>query len=273
VADDTVVAAKDFGGMKESTLLSRTFQAQGIRLRLRKEPRASSYRNSSPTTAKKHTIDEVDDDDEDEPAGGAVQHLPSLKRHRSTPQQAATEFPVQSGGLLQQTPAAYGSATATESTQSTPPQMYSHPAQSLMMAPRSPQEFVGNTPSPTYYGATLANSPMMPAYTAGPYSTGAPFGSGHMATAYSTGAFSAGYATSGMAAAISGNQYAAPLAYTPAPYPPYPAHSLAADSAITDPQLSVAIPNTSMTGIPMFTDSGGEHAWTNASHPTVLGLA
>ncbi|KAF2089540.1 hypothetical protein K490DRAFT_37519 [Saccharata proteae CBS 121410] len=35
-----VVAQKDFKGMEESTYLSRAFSDQGVRLRLRKEPRA-----------------------------------------------------------------------------------------------------------------------------------------------------------------------------------------------------------------------------------------
>ena len=254
--------------MKESTLLSRTFQAQGIRLRLRKEPRASAYRNTSPANSKKRTIEEVDEDEE-ETAGGAVQRPPSLQRHRSTPQQASVEFAaVHAAGAMPQqaTPAGpYGSAPATDSTQSTPPPMYQHPAQGIMMGGRSPQEFVGNTPSPSYYAATLANSPMMPAYTAGPYTTGG-FSSGPLpATAFSAGTYSsAGYASAGMAsAALSGGQYAAPLAYTSAP--PYPALSLA-DNAITDPQLSVAMPNTSMTGLPMFSEDGTEHAWMNATH-------
>ena len=34
----TVVAAKDFHGMEESSYLSRAFSDQGVRLRLRKEP-------------------------------------------------------------------------------------------------------------------------------------------------------------------------------------------------------------------------------------------
>jgi hypothetical protein len=273
-----VVAAKDFSGMKESTLLSRTFQAQGIRLRLRKEPRASAYRNTSPTSSKKRTIDEVDED-EDEPAGGAVQHPPSLQRHRSTPQQASVEFAAvhAAGAITQQaTPVGpYGSAATTDSTQSTPPPIYQHPAQSILMGRRSPQEFVGNTPSPSYYAATLANSPMMPAYTAGPYTTAA-FTVGPLAaTAFSASPYSSSsYAAAGMvSAAPSGSQYAAPLAYSSAAYPPYPALSLAADNAITDPQLSVAMPNTSMSGLPMFGEDGAEHQWTNASHPNVLGLS
>jgi hypothetical protein len=36
----TVVAAKDFHGMEESSYLSRAFSDQGVRLRLRKEPRS-----------------------------------------------------------------------------------------------------------------------------------------------------------------------------------------------------------------------------------------
>lgn len=38
--NQTVVAAKDFHGMEESSILSRTFSDQGVRLRLRKEPRS-----------------------------------------------------------------------------------------------------------------------------------------------------------------------------------------------------------------------------------------
>jgi len=37
-----VVSLRDFSGTKESTSLSRSFQQQGIHLRLRKEPRASN---------------------------------------------------------------------------------------------------------------------------------------------------------------------------------------------------------------------------------------
>ena len=40
---DAVLPPKDFKGMEESTYLSRAFSDQGVRLRLRKEPRAMMY--------------------------------------------------------------------------------------------------------------------------------------------------------------------------------------------------------------------------------------
>lgn len=39
----TVYAAKNFPGMSESTFLSRSFGDQGVRLRIRKEPRTLLY--------------------------------------------------------------------------------------------------------------------------------------------------------------------------------------------------------------------------------------
>jgi len=146
------------------------------------------------------------------------------------------------------------------------------PSSGILMGGRSPPEFVGKTPSPSYYAATHANSPLMPAYTAGPYTTGAFPSDPIPATAFSVGAFSsAGYATTAMAsAALSGSQYPATLPYTSASYPPYPALSLAVDGTITDSHLSATIPSTPMTALPMFSEDGTEHAWSNAAHPNVL---
>ncbi|CAO2655883.1 Nn.00g046860.m01.CDS01 [Neocucurbitaria sp. VM-36] len=43
-----VVPAKDFKGLEESTYLSRAFSDQGVRLRLRKEPRSNLHKRSNP---------------------------------------------------------------------------------------------------------------------------------------------------------------------------------------------------------------------------------
>ncbi|PVI00345.1 hypothetical protein DM02DRAFT_470293, partial [Periconia macrospinosa] len=57
-----VLPAKDFKGMEESTYLSRAFSDQGVRLRLRKEPRAlmsgtkrSFYQREEPTSTPTRT--------------------------------------------------------------------------------------------------------------------------------------------------------------------------------------------------------------------------
>jgi hypothetical protein len=264
--------------MKESTLLSRTFQAQGIRLRLRKEPRASAYRNSSPTNPKKRNFEEVDEDEE-ELAGGAVQR-PSSGRSRTTPQAAVEYAAVHAASAIHQHQAAAAAAAAASSyhaagtessTHSTPPSMYTHPSQGFIMGGRSPQEFVGNTPSPSYQRATLANSPLLPTYTAAPYAAGVYSTGAPSPTAFSSAPFSsAGYSTSGLAA---GAHYPAPLAYTSVAYPPYPALSIAADGALTNHPLSVAMPNTPMTNLPLFSEDSGDHAWTTTAHSSVLGLS
>jgi hypothetical protein len=278
MADDIVVAAKDFSGMKESTLLSRTFQAQGIRLRLRKEPRASAYRNTSPANTKKRAFEEIDDDEEEELGGGAVQRPASLPRHRSTPQAAVEYAAVHAVSAIQQVAASaagsYHAAAAPSSAHSTPPPMYSHSTQGFMVGGHSPLEYGGNTPSPSYLPATLDNSPMMPAYTTAPYATG--FTSGGVSTpAYSTAPYSSvGYSAGGISTAgLSGGPYASPLSYPSVTYPPHPALSITADGAITDPQLSLAMPSTSMTSMPMFSADEGEHAWTTTAHSNVLGLS
>lgn len=43
-----VMSAKDFKGLEESTYLSRAFSDQGVRLRLRKEPRSTLHKRSYP---------------------------------------------------------------------------------------------------------------------------------------------------------------------------------------------------------------------------------
>jgi hypothetical protein len=259
--------------MKESTLLSRTFQAQGIRLRLRKEPRASAYRNSSPANPKKRNFEEVDEDEE-ELAGGAVQR-PTSGRSRTTPQAAVEYAAVHAANAIHQQQAAAAAssyhATGTESsTHSTPPSMYTHPSQGFIMGGRSPQEFVGNTPSPSYQGAALANSPLPPAYTAAPYAGGVYASGAPSPAAFSAPFSSAPYPTSGLAA---GAHYPAPLTYTSVAYAPYPALSIAADGALTDPQLSVGMPSTPMTNLPLFSEDSGDHAWTTTAHSNVLGLS
>ncbi|KAL5115878.1 hypothetical protein ACEQ8H_006194 [Pleosporales sp. CAS-2024a] len=64
----SVVAAKDFKGMAESTVLSRSFSDQGVRLRLRKEPRGLSGNKRKFDTAK---------DDKEQPRRTNMIHDPS----------------------------------------------------------------------------------------------------------------------------------------------------------------------------------------------------
>jgi hypothetical protein len=259
-----VVAPKDFSGMKESTLLSRTFQAQGIRLRLRKEPRASAYRNtSSPTNpnTKKRTFEELD---EAETVGGAVQRPASIQRHGSTPQSAVQ----------------YAAMPYLAADTQSPPQTYAQSSHPYMMGVQSPQGFEASTPSPSYLPATLAGNPLMPGFTSGPFTTGALSSGALTTTALSAPEFSTtGLGTAGLstAALTTGADYAGPptnLAFSDAPYPaPYPAFSLATDVSLAEPQLSVSMPSSSMTALPLFTsEDNGDHAWTTTAHSSVLGL-
>jgi len=93
-----VVLQKDFRGLEESTVLSRAFSEQGVRLRLRKEPRGfnsnkRSYSYSqgysqeeSPPTAKPEVTAEYSTDYSD-PHGHSGHGYPEAKRFQGPPGQ------------------------------------------------------------------------------------------------------------------------------------------------------------------------------------------
>jgi hypothetical protein len=126
-----VLLPKDFKGMEESTYLSRAFSDQGVRLRLRKEPRAmikrpypygidapasnaairpsmhdyASYEDSS-SSNKRHRVD--DDDDDEIKREPYTDHPGFSSGHSYTPGYTSSQYPVRHPSL----PSAYGSMSA-----------------------------------------------------------------------------------------------------------------------------------------------------------------
>lgn len=95
----SVLAGKDFDGLAESTYLSRAFSDQGVRLRLRKEPRGCAGRKRSRS--------------ESEPA-------PPHKRARGGEPQPQASWMQQGQGRQQQLPPYYAAATHPSQAQLPP---------------------------------------------------------------------------------------------------------------------------------------------------------
>ncbi|PSN60996.1 hypothetical protein BS50DRAFT_162188 [Corynespora cassiicola Philippines] len=87
-----VLLQKDFKGMDESTYLSRAFSDQGVRLRLRKEPRAIMNRGTKrayPTAVDTPII---------RPNMGYYDESPTAKRYRVDPEDQSDHSVVSGGG-------------------------------------------------------------------------------------------------------------------------------------------------------------------------------
>ena len=158
-----VLTQKDYKGLEESTYLSRTFSDQGVRLRLRKEPRATSHTTSkkrgypsfteeSPARPEEEDTD-FQDNSNNYPAETSVPYHESSAPSAPYPASDPTPFPP--GGFT------FPEASSTYQPSNLP---YAEPELSPGTSrpnKRARQEYHEPLMSPDYPGAVQSFSPFV----------------------------------------------------------------------------------------------------------------